>query len=334
MAASIPGTRPMSAILFASLLSGAMNTVYLPLPQAPTQHVALHCIAPAQATDRGVLFIHGASFPTMLAAGFEFAPGDSWLAFVARRGYLACGLDFIGFGAASRPPAMAGGEAGLPVNRATEAAAQIALAVDYLRKIRGLAKVHLIAHSWGTLPAAAYAASQPHALVSLTLFGPITPVAHPEDEPVRVAWWGISAQARYRQLRYADVLPPDMVLLEPAVDALWATRFAASAPHVAGDPSGQLRIPAGPLADIGEAHAGRYPYAAGDVRAPVFVVYGDHDTVVGDAEAATFLARFVASPLRWRLRIDHGTHVMHLEQARRSLYESVDAFVHAAETRP
>src|SRR5690349_8555683 len=103
----------MSVILLAGLLSAAaVHTAHLPLPQAPGQQVALHCIAPAQATGRSVLFIHGASFPTLLAAGFEFAPGDSWMAFMARRGYLACGLDFIGFGASSRPPAMMGGEAG------------------------------------------------------------------------------------------------------------------------------------------------------------------------------------------------------------------------------
>jgi pimeloyl-ACP methyl ester carboxylesterase len=325
----------MSAFLLAGLLSAAaVHTTYLPLPQAPTQRVALHCIAPTQATDRAVLFIHGASFPTMLAAGFEFAPGDSWLAFTARRGYLACGLDFIGFGASSRPPAMTGGEAGTPVSRAEEATAQIALAVDYLRTLRGVAKVHLVAHSWGTIPAAAFAAAHPRALVSLTLFGPVTPVAHPQTEPVNGAWWGISAQTRYRQLRYVDVLPPGMVLLEPAVRAHWVSRFDASAPHVAGDPPGQLRIPSGPLADIEAAQAGRYPYAASDVRVPVFAVYGDHDTVVGDAAAAAFLAHFSASPLRWRLRIDHGTHVMHLEHARRALYESVDAFIRVTEARP
>jgi pimeloyl-ACP methyl ester carboxylesterase len=321
----------MPAILLAGLLSATVHTTYLPLPHSPGQQVALHCIAPTQATGRSVLFVHGSSFPTMLAAGFEFAPGDSWLAFVARRGYLACGLDFIGFGASSRPPAMMESEAGAPVGRATEAAAQIALAVDYLRGTRGMAKVHLVAHSWGTIPAAAFAATHPHTLASLTLFGPVTPVTHADGEPVRNAWWGITAQARYRQLRYLDVLPPGMVLLEPSVDATWARRFDSSAPHVAGDPPGQLRIPAGPVADIGDAQAGRYPYAAGDVRVPVFVVYGDHDTVVDDASAAAFLARFDASPLRWRLRIDHGTHVMHLERARRSLYESVDAFIHAAE---
>jgi len=325
----------MPASLIAALLTAAaVQTTYLSLPQNPTQHVALHCVAPGRATDRAVLFVHGASFPTMLAAGFEFAPGDSWLAFMARRGYLACGLDFLGFGASSRPPAMAGGEVGTPVTRAAEAAAQIALAVEELRTSRGIAEVHLVAHSWGTVPAAAYAAAHPHALASLTLFGPVVPVAQPEDAPVRHAWWGITAQERYRQLRYADILPPGMALLEPAVSAYWAKRFEASAPHVPGDPPAQLRIPAGPLADIADAQAGRYPYAADDIRVPVFVVYGDHDTVVGDAGAAAFLARFSASPLRWRLRIDHGTHVMHLEQARRSLYESVDAFIRTAEARP
>ncbi|NUO72071.1 MAG: alpha/beta fold hydrolase [Frateuria sp.] len=325
----------MPAALLAALLSAAaVRTHYLPLPQAPGQRVALHCMAPAQANGRSLLFVHGASFPTMLAAGFEFAPGDSWLSFAARRGYLACGLDFDGFGASSRPPAMAGSEAGKPVTRASDALEQIALAVDHLHAVRGVTEVHLVAHSWGTVPAAAFAAAHPQALASLTLFGPVTPVAHPEAGQVRTAWWGITAQERYRQLRYADVLPSGMALLEPAVDASWAASFRASAPHVAGDPPGLLRIPSGPLADLADAEAGRYPYVAGNVRVPVFVVYGDYDTVVGgDAAAAAFLARFSASPLRWRLCIEHGTHVMHLERARRSLYESVDAFIRAAEAR-
>lgn len=325
----------MPASLLAGLLTGAaVQTTYLSLPHDPGQRVALHCSAPTQATDRAVLFIHGASFPTMLAAGFEFAPGDSWLAFTARRGYLACGLDFLGFGAASRPLAMWAGEAGMPVTRAAAAVAQIALAVEELHTARGISEVHLVAHSWGTVPAAAYAAAHPHALVSLTLFGPVVPVAQPEDAPRSNAWWGITAQARYRQLRYPGVLPPGMELLEPAVNARWAERFEASAPHVSDDPPAQLRIPSGPLADIAQAQAGRYPYAAEDIRVPVFVVYGDHDAVVDDTGAIAFLARFRASPLRWRLRIDHGTHVMHLERARHSLYESVVAFIRAAEARP
>ncbi|MCX7513870.1 alpha/beta fold hydrolase [Frateuria hangzhouensis] len=322
----------MSAILIASLLSAAqIVTTRLAVPRAPMQRIALHCMAPAQPTGRSVLFVHGASFPTMLAAGFEFAQNDSWMAFMASRGYLACGLDFLGFGASSRPPAMVGAETGVPVTRAPEAAAQLALAVAHLRSVHGIEQVHLVAHSWGTISAAAYASTQPPELASLTLFGPVVPVGRRQMEQVGTAWWGITAQARYRQLRYVDVLPHGMVLLEPAVDAGWSERFEASAPRVAGDPPGQLRIPSGPVADIADARAGRYPYLASRVGVPVFLVYGDHDTVVDDASAAPFLAGFTGSPLRWRLRIDHGTHVMHLESARRSLYQSVDAFISAAE---
>lgn len=323
----------LSALLLMSALSataGAAQTIDLPLPQAPQQHVALHCIAPQRPNGEAVLFVHGASFPTMLAFGFEFAPGDSWMTFMAARGYLACGLDFLGFGASSRPPAMTQpADAGAPVTRAPEAAQQIALAVAWLRAQRHAGAVHLIAHSWGTVPAATFAAEHPLALASLTLFGPIVPTAE-SDPPTRKAWWSITAETRYQQLRFTDVLPHDLVLLEPSLAGRWAREFAATVPHVAGDAPDSLRIPAGPAADIATVQHGSYPYAASAVSVPVFVVYGDYDTVVNDAGAVAFLAKFTASPLKWRLRIDHGTHVMHLERNRHALYESVDAFIRTA----
>jgi pimeloyl-ACP methyl ester carboxylesterase len=316
------------AVAAAPVAAPPVHTEYLPTG-APGQRVALHCIEPAVPARHAALFVHGASFPTMLAAGFEFAPGDSWMAFMARRGYLACGLDFLGFGASTRPPAMTGAaEAGEPVTRAPEAAREIGLAVEALRG-RGLA-VHVIAHSWGTIPAAAYAAGHPDRLASLTLFGPVVPQGA-DEAPAHQAWWSITAQERYRQLLFVDALPKGMRLLEPAVTQRWAAAFEASVPRVPGDAPEQLRIPAGPLADIAEAQRGKYPYDPARVTVPVFAVYGDHDTIVNDAQAASFLARFANSPLAWRLRIDHGTHVMHLERYRDSLYRSVEAFIEAAE---
>jgi pimeloyl-ACP methyl ester carboxylesterase len=310
-----------------------IRTTYIALPDRPSQRLALHCAYPAHVTHKSVLFVHGASFPTMLAAGFEFAPGDSWMAYTARQGYVACGLDFLGFGASSRPPAMNGSAHDAPpVTDAREAAREIALAVDDLHRRQGMASVHIVAHSWGTVPAATFAAAHAHALASLTLFGPIVPLAVAgsanTDHP---AWWTITAQQRLEQLRFKDVLPPGKYLLEHAVDQRWAPAFAATVPHVKGDLPGILRIPNGPLADIDAVSAGSYPYDASNVIVPVFVVYGNYDHVVDDAGAARFLQKFTNSPLRWRLRIDDGTHVMHLETHRRSLYESVNAFIHAAE---
>lgn len=324
----------MSFLLAIGLVAAlpAARTYYLPADAG--QRVALHCIEPAGPIRQAALFVHGASFPTMLAAGFEFAPGDSWMSFMARRGLLACGLDFVGFGDASRPAAMTGApDAAPPVTRAPEAARQIALAVAELRGKRRL-DVHLIAHSWGTIPAAEYAAEHPGMLASLTLFGPVVPTgAH--EAPGTTAWWSITAQERYRQLLFEQVLPKHLRLIEPAVTQRWAAAFDASVPKVRGDAPGASRIPAGPGADIAEAQRGSYPYDPARITAPVFAVYGDYDTVVNDAQATDFLRRFSASPLVWRLRIDHGTHVLHLERYRHSLYRSVAAFIDAAaEAKP
>jgi pimeloyl-ACP methyl ester carboxylesterase len=323
----------LASLLLALASSATVSTTTINVPEAPGEHLALHCAYPAHSTHKAVLFIHGASFPTMLASGFEFAPSDSWIQYTARQGYVACGLDFLGFGDSSRPPAMSGAaNQAAPVTKATEGAREIALAVDELRKHRGMTAIHLVAHSWGTVPAAAFAASHPHALASLTLFGPIVPLNTPTppatDHP---AWWTITAQQRLEELRFKDVLPPGKYLLEPAVDQRWAPAFAVSVPHVQGDPADALRIPNGPLDDIDSVTAGHYPYDASDVTVPVFVVYGNYDDVVNDAGAVRFLETFTHSPLRWRLRIDDGTHVVHLEKNRHSLYESVNAFIHATE---
>jgi pimeloyl-ACP methyl ester carboxylesterase len=313
--------------------STPLQTVYIDLPQS-TERLAVHCLEPRIPATAAVLFIHGATFPTKVAAGYEFHPGDSWLSYVAQKGYLACGLDFLGYGESSRPAAMLlPAERAAPVSRAPEAATQIALAVDYLHKTRDVSHVHGVAHSWGTIPAAAFAASHPMQLQSLTLFGPIVAKDDGERLPEKHgAWFALKADDRLEQLHFKHTLPAGMRLLDPAVDQRWAEEFTASSPRIGDDPPGVLRIPEGPNADIEQAEAGLYPYDPKSIRVPLFVVYGSYDTVLNDASAAAFTQRFIGSPLKWRLRIDDGTHVMHLDRSRRSLYESVAAFIRAAES--
>lgn len=313
-------------------LGAAIQTTQIAIPDS-SQQLAIHCIEPSRPPRAGVLFIHGATFPTRLASGYEFSPNDSWLAFVAADGYLACGFDFVGFGGSSRPAAMLeAADRGAPVLRVAEAAEQSALAVSYLRSKRGLSTVHVVAHSWGTLPAAAFAAVHSAEIRSLTLFGPVVPVPGTHMQTAkRGAWYAMKAEDRLERLHFKDALPPGKSLLEPQVDQRWAEQFAASSPTIPGDAANVLRIPEGPNSDLDAATAGQLPYAPADVHVPVFVVYGNYDVIVGDAGAGAFLERFSASPLKWRMRIDDGTHVMHLDRTRRSLYESVAAFVRAAE---
>lgn len=308
----------------------SIETIRLPLPDH-AERIAVHCISPPRHTDQGLLFVHGATFPIRLAFGFEFSPGDSWMHAMAARGYVVCGVDFLGFGASDRPAAMhADAVASPPAVRAAEAAEQIAAAADYLRREKKIAAIHLIAHSWGTIPAATYAARRPPALKSLTLFGPIVPTGELPADVDKSAWFTLTAAQRLDQLRFKSALPPGQILLEPAVETHWADAFRACAPRIGNDAPEQIRIPNGPNADIAEAEAGRYPYSAQAIDVPTFVVYGNHDVIVRDADAAKFLRTFTHAPLKWQLRIDDGTHVMHLERGRHSLYESVAAFIRAA----
>ena len=320
--------------VLATIALGLIQTIQLAIPNS-SQQLALHCIEPARPARAGVLFIHGATFATKLASGYEFSANDSWLAFVAASGYLACGFDFVGFGASSRPAAMLeAADRAAPVLRTPEAAEQSALAVDYLRSKRGLSAVHVVAHSWGTLPAAAFAAAHSAEIRSLTLFGPVVPVpGAPTQTAKRGAWYAMKAEDRLERLHFKGALPPGKSLLDPQVGQRWAREYAASGPLVAGDAPGLLRIPEGPNADVDAATAGLLPYAPADVRVPVFVVYGNYDLIVDDAGASAFLERFTASPLKWRMRIDDGTHVMHLDRTRRSLYESVAAFMRTVEAQ-
>jgi pimeloyl-ACP methyl ester carboxylesterase len=319
----------LTMVLAALIPASEAEVIKLPAPGVEGKSLALHCVEAVNTSRDAVLFIHGASFPTLLAAGFEFEGKDSWMNFMAKRGFLACGLDFLGFGASSRPTAMQLDPMGaVPVDQAADAALQISVAVNYLLKQRAIKRLHIVAHSWGTIPAALFAATNSKTPSSLTLFGPVVPKQGSAIESTDYSWWSISAQERYTQLQFTDVLPVGMHLLEAAVDHKWAREFAASAPD--GNFKGvddRLRIPAGPIADTNAAMADHYPYLPQEVRIPIFMVYGNYDAVVNDAEAKTFLDRFTNSPLKWRLRIDNGTHVMHLERNRKSLYESVLAFI-------
>ena len=318
----------IGAMAAAALGAMPIETTNIPLPGG-SDHVALHCVAPKGHTTKAVLFVHGSTFPTKLAAGFQFHPGDSWMHDMARRGYLACGLDFLGYGGSSMPVAMRGAaSAAPPVTRAPEAAEQIAAAMNYMHQQNGALAIHVVAHSWGTIPAATYAARYPRGLASLTLFGPIVQKERaPADTSPNDAWFPMTPQQRLEQLRFEKVLPAGKVLLEPAVASRWSGEYRASLPVVGNDAPDLMRIPNGSNIDIDEGAAGKFPYAAAEVKVPVFVVFGNYDVVVNDAEASKFLGRFTSSPMKWQLRIDEGTHVMHLERQRWSLYESVAAFI-------
>src|SRR5579862_2582162 len=124
--------RAMRSLLLATLLSGsigAQTAVRIPVDSSGL-NVAIEHLAPTRSSHYApVLFIHGATFPTALAAGFKF-DGTSWMDDMARHGFDVWALDFVGYGASDRYPAMREPAGAHPaLGRAPDAARQIAAAV-------------------------------------------------------------------------------------------------------------------------------------------------------------------------------------------------------------
>ena len=144
--------------------------------------------APA-ATDNVVLFVHGAGTPAEVA--FDVPYQDySWMAFLAQSGFDVFSVDMTGYGRSTRPAPM-----GDPCNLSKEQQAgivsapcaatyphtltsmvsdwdDVGAAVDYIRTLRHVDRVSLVAWSRGGPRAGGYAAQHPEKVKRLVVLAP------------------------------------------------------------------------------------------------------------------------------------------------------------------
>jgi len=139
--------------------------------------------------DRVVLFVHGAGTPAEVA--FDVPYQDySWMAFLARAGFDVFSVDMTGYGRSTRPAPMndpcnlakdrqAGFVAapcapGYPHTLTSVASdwADIGAAVDYIRALRHVERVSLVAWSRGGPRAGGYASQHPDKVRRLVVLAP------------------------------------------------------------------------------------------------------------------------------------------------------------------
>lgn len=215
--------------------------------------------AAAPAADRVVLFVHGAGTPAEVAFDAP-APGYSWMAYLAGAGFDVFSMDTTGYGRSTRPAAMND-----PCNLSPEQQKQFVPSmipapcaapypsqltniasdwndidgvVNYLRTLRKVEKVGLVAWSLGGPRAGGYAAQHPEKVRSMVLLAPAYNRAADATAPALPrAGVAFNTQSRAefvanwdRQVGCADQFEPavrdavwsDMVASDP-VGATWGT---------------------------------------------------------------------------------------------------------------
>jgi pimeloyl-ACP methyl ester carboxylesterase len=174
----------------------------------------------ANLADRVVLFVHGAGTPAEVA--FDVSHQDySWMAFLARAGFDVFSMDTTGYGRSTRPPAMndpcnlsqeqqktfVPGFLAAPCpptySRNTTTIASdwndIDAVVDYIRALRRVERVSLVAWSLGGPRAGGYAARHPEKVQRLVLLAPAYGRMGREEAPATAPAEGTAFNTQSRE---------------------------------------------------------------------------------------------------------------------------------------
>jgi pimeloyl-ACP methyl ester carboxylesterase len=203
------------------------------------------------ATDRVVLFVHGAGTPAEVAFDVPFQ-NYSWMEYLAHVGFDAFSMDMTGYGRSTRPapmndpcnvsreqqagfvpaliPALCPPSYPHPLTTIASDWNDLGAVIDYLRALRHVEKVSMVAWSLGGPRAAGYTARHPEQVSQLVLLAPAYNRAGPADAPAQLPADGttMTTQSREefdtnwaRQTECRDQVDP------AASDAVWQQMMAS-----------------------------------------------------------------------------------------------------------
>jgi pimeloyl-ACP methyl ester carboxylesterase len=281
--------------------------------------------------DNVVIFIHGATTPP--EAGFDLKlDGVSWMEWMARRGYDTWFVSVRGYGKSTRPREM--NEPALknaPIVRTETAAKDLGTAVDFIRERRGVQKIDVLAHSWGTAIAALYTTTHNEKVNRLTLYAPVwlrtQGVSLTDSGGELGAYRTVTAEA-VKKRRATGLTSPKQQGLMPEhwVDAYLEAAFASD-PWSATQNPRAFRAPNGVVLDTREYwNSGKPMYDPADIRVPTLLILAEWDADTPLYMAQTLFPKIVNAPLKRMIVIGEGTHVILTEKNRMQLFREVHAF--------
>lgn len=298
-----------------------MICVDVPVRCPGLAHATIALRSISRGSDRpDVIYVHGATFGCECSVFFPM-DGRSWADALLDAGFNVWGFDFLGYGSSSRYP-----QSSEPRGRMVEAANQLRAAMADVRRVNGGRPVCLLAHSWGCTVAARVASLDNTAVSGVVLFAPVATRAGPLEAgaptPAFVDW---SVWAQYR--RMIEGVPRGQApLLADRHFNRWAQRYLESdAASFTREPPA-VQVPGGPAVDLAAWWSGATLLDPATVFQPTLLVRGEWDTVCDEADAQWWFAALGSRAGKCET-LSRGTHLMHLESGRESLYAACNRFL-------
>ena len=284
------------------------------------------------AGDRVVLFVHGAGTPAEVS--FDVLHADySWMAFLAKAGYDVFSLDLTGYGRSTRPPQMndrcnlsaeqqktfkvecAQAYPGALTNIESDWH-DITAAVNYIVKLRGVARVNLIGWSQGGPRAGGWAALNPERVARLVLLAPAyTRGLSAEAPTLPVPGPVFNTQSREEFMANWDRQAPCKKQYEPAAaNSVWREMLKS-------DPVGARWSPRVRRAPIASSGWGWTSERVKAMTTPTLLVVGEQDKQVDPQRVESLYADLGASD-KALLTLTCASHNAMWETKHRTLFEA------------
>jgi pimeloyl-ACP methyl ester carboxylesterase len=282
--------------------------------------------------EKILLYVHGATYPSETAFDLPLN-GLSWMEYIAQRGYDVYLVDVRGYGRSTRPPEMEQPAAeNEPIVHTSTAVKDVASAVDFIRKRRGVDKINLLGWSWGTSIMGWYTAQNNAKVNKLVLYAPQwirTTASLVTTAPGKLAAYRtVSRDAA--KARWLTGVPEDKkaTLIPPGWFEAWADATFATDPVGAKQNPPALRAPNGVVAD-GNAYwsAGKPLYDPGEIRVPTFLAHAEWDADLPSYMLYAYFEKLSHAPYKRYVQIGEGTHTVIMEKNRLQLFQAVQQFL-------
>lgn len=312
--------------------TAAMDSQHALLPWSDNNETLQLALTRQPARGDAVLYVHGATFSAELSVGWKMN-GLSWLDALQREGFDAWAFDLAGYGGSDRPAVFnREADSAPPYGRWMAAARQVGAVLGHIHSERPGARIHLIAHSWGTLPAQ-QAVIDNHELVSrLVLFGPVAM----RDGTIRslpARAWTLVDEAAQRPRQRSGLPAGAPTPVDEAELDRWCAAYLASDPTSQQRTPPSVKVPNGPSTDIEAMWTGQQLVDSSQIRQPVLIARGEWDHVTTDHDAKRLFDALSGTSDKREVKISGGNHWLHLQPRREALWAETFSFLRERERK-